>query len=189
MKTRTRNALLLICVISGIVAASLWPDSKPMTESEIATQDFADKPMAPTVVLPLLQGPKQLSEFRGKVVLLNFWATWCAPCIAEMPKQLELVASLPQDVIMIAVASDDSDADIIKFTYKLPTYAQDILKSDQVFIALDKDRSVTQDTFQTLRLPETIIIDPQGRMVRKIVGDSVDWNAVEMKDFLLALAK
>ena len=114
---------------------------------------------------------RHINDFREKTVILNFWATWCAPCVIEMPQLFEIAASR-DDIVLIALSSDLNTEALDKFLAKMN---QKHLKSGNIVIALDQKRMITQGTFGTYRLPESIIISPEGKMLRKVVG-AVDWT-------------
>lgn len=129
-----------------------------------------------------LKRPVSLSDFRGRVVLLNFWASWCAPCVIEFPKLRDLARDYPGQIAVLAISSDRGQAEIDRFLKK-----SGIAPAENLLISLDAERHISQDLFQTIRLPETFIIDPEGRMVRKVIGDT-DWTGEEMRAYLTALA-
>lgn len=126
---------------------------------------------------------KSLSEFRGKVVLLNFWASWCAPCVIEFPKLATLAKENPDTLVVIAVSADSDRNDISRFLKKA-----NHKPAPNFLLVHDEGKTISQDLFQTIRLPETIIIDPDGNMVRKVIGDT-DWTGNEMKSYLSSLVK
>lgn len=131
---------------------------------------------APEFALNDGQHAIDLRSLRGQVVVLNFWATWCAPCIAEMPSLEMLQQELPQ-VKVVAVAFDE-DA---------PTY-QAFLKRRPVplFTVLDAKQSASA-AYGTFRPPETYVIDKTGRIRRKFIG-SQDWTSPEILDYLRQLS-
>ncbi len=110
----------------------------------------------------------KLSDFKGKTILLNFWASWCPPCIKELP--LLSQAAAEEDVILIALSSDIDEKSMKAFLKKNKIDSQ----TKNIYFAWDKNGTVTQNTFQTFRLPETILIDDSLAMRSKIIG--ADWN-------------
>jgi cytochrome c biogenesis protein CcmG, thiol:disulfide interchange protein DsbE len=128
-----------------------------------------------------------LSQFRGKVVVLNFWATWCPPCIEEMPSLVQLQKSFQgTDVTVVAVSVDDDPDAYHKF---LKDHSIDLLtvrdpggpKKDQGVTAAVASR------YGTFKFPETYIIDRNGRIQRKFIGP-IDWEQQEIMEYLAAIS-
>jgi peroxiredoxin len=118
---------------------------------------------APEFTLQSLEGkPVHLSDFRGKAVLLNFWATWCAPCKIEMPWFVELQKQYSaQGLQILGVAMDDaSPADIAKF-------AKDLGVDYPILIGKE---DVGEAYGGVQFLPATFYIDREGRVVDKVFG-------------------
>ncbi len=118
-----------------------------------------------------------IEDFQGKTVILNFWATWCPPCIVEFPELLNIAANT-QDVVLIALSNDLQKSAVDTFISKQDS---SLISHPDIVIAMDKNRDITQDIFQSFRLPETIIINPQGKMVRKIIG-IIDFDTFSLTD-------
>ena len=116
-----------------------------------------------------------LSRLRGKIVLLNFWATWCAPCIDELPSLMELQRRMPQ-VEVIAISRDED-----------PDAYQRFLKKYQVDLHTVRDPSLkVQDLYGTVQIPETYVIDKQGVLRRKFVS-AQNWTSPEIMEYLAKL--
>ena len=118
---------------------------------------------APDFVLPSLDGRKvKLSDFRGKAVLLNFWATWCPPCKVEMPWFEDLQKQYARDgLVVLGVAMDDTEpATIAKF-------ASDLGVNYEVLLGTDK---VSDDYGDVQYLPTTFYIGRDGTIVDKMTG-------------------
>jgi cytochrome c biogenesis protein CcmG/thiol:disulfide interchange protein DsbE len=119
-----------------------------------------------------------LATYRGKVLVLNFWATWCPPCIEETPSLNAMAQQLAGTSVRVLGISVDSDPDIYRrflAQYKItfPT-------------ALDPDYSIPH-RYSTVKIPETYIINQRGIVTRKIVSAS-DWTAPDMLQYLRDLA-
>ena len=127
-----------------------------------------------------------ITTFRGKPVIVNFWATWCPTCLNEMPAILDLVQSFEGRVILLAISSDHTPEDINRFLKKQPEEIKAALDQDYIKVVFDENRAITHDIFLTERYPETIILSPKGEMIRKIVG-GFEWNGQEIRDFLSSL--
>ncbi len=113
-----------------------------------------------------------LSKLRGQVVVLNLWATWCAPCVAELPSLLELHRRMP-NLAIVAVSIDQDDVVYRNF-----------LKRHHVDLITVRDASQQVNaTYGTRQIPESYIIDRSGILRRKLVN-SQDWTDPEMISFL-----
>ena len=113
-----------------------------------------------------------LSSFSGRVVLVNFWATWCKPCESEMPAMERLYRALPrEDFELIAVAIDDKEADVRAFQDRYRLSFPILLDLDQAIYA----------SYQTMGVPESILVDREGRIVERYVGPR-EWDAAEYED-------
>ena len=125
--------------------------------------------------------PASVGDFAGKVTVLNLWATWCPPCLKEMPALNELQAALKDSgaqVVTVAVQSGGraKAKDFLKenMLYELPAYAD--------------ERNALPREVGILGLPTTLILDPQGREIGRVQGDA-EWNAPEAEALLRRLAE
>jgi cytochrome c biogenesis protein CcmG, thiol:disulfide interchange protein DsbE len=118
-----------------------------------------------------------LSQFRGQIVVLNFWATWCPPCIEETPSLVRMQARMKdKGVVVLAVSIDADDAAYHKF-----------LKDYSVNMVTVRDEArKASNLYGTFGWPETFIIDRTGVVRRKFIG-AVDWTSPEITDFLTKL--
>ena len=131
---------------------------------------------APLFALDDGQHTVNLGKLRGQVVVLNFWATWCAPCIEELPSLEELQQQVPK-VKVVAVATDEDAASYQAFLVRRPIPLLTVFDASQ-------SSNVKYGTF---RFPETYIIDKQGVIRRKFIGPQ-DWTSPEIVDELRKLA-
>jgi len=118
-----------------------------------------------------------LSQFRGQVVVLNFWATWCPPCIDETPSLVQMQARLKsKGVVVLAVSIDADDAAYHKF-----------LKDYSVNMVTVRDEAKKASSlYGTFGWPESYVIDRNGVIRRKFIGP-VDWTSPEVTDYLSKL--
>ncbi|MFZ0814626.1 MAG: TlpA disulfide reductase family protein [Candidatus Sulfotelmatobacter sp.] len=115
-----------------------------------------------------------LSQLKGQVVVLNFWATWCPPCIEEMPSLVEMQQRMKAKGVTVLAVSVDADAG---------SYHQ-FLKEHGVNLLTVRDADMkTNNLYGTFKFPETYIIDRNGVVRRKFIG-AVDWMEPEVIDFL-----
>jgi cytochrome c biogenesis protein CcmG/thiol:disulfide interchange protein DsbE len=128
---------------------------------------------APDFTLTDSQHTVALSQLRGKPVLLNFWATWCPPCVEEMPSLVQLHKQLGDKVTILAVSEDADDAAYKQF---VRDHGIDLLT------VLDVKRD-TNEVYGTFKFPETFVIDKDGKIVRKFIG-AQNWTAPDIVDYL-----
>jgi cytochrome c biogenesis protein CcmG/thiol:disulfide interchange protein DsbE len=115
-----------------------------------------------------------LKQFRGQIVVLNFWATWCPPCVEEMPSLVEMQRRMKAKGVTVVAVSIDVDEN----AYRL------FLKQHGVDLLTVRDPGQkTPNLYGTHMWPETFIIDRNGVMRRKFIG-AVDWTEPEITDFL-----
>ena len=118
-----------------------------------------------------------LSQLRGKTVVLNFWATWCAPCVEEMPSLVQMQQKLGSNGIeVVAVSIDDDEQAYRKF-----------LKDHDIDLTTVRDpQKKSASLYGTFKWPETYIIDRNGVVRRKFIGPQ-DWLGPEIVDYLKKL--
>lgn len=109
-----------------------------------------------------------LAQYRGQVVLVNFWATWCAPCVEELPSLLQLHRRLPQLVILgISIDQD-------------PQAYRNFLAENHITFPTVRDASqATMHRYGTVQIPESYVIDRSGRIARKYIS-AQDWTNPEI---------
>jgi|SRR5215471_7197101 len=118
-----------------------------------------------------------LSDYRGKIVVLNYWATWCPPCVEETPALIELNKRIsPRNGVVLGVSVDEDEQAYKKF---IQDHGIDFPTSR------DASKKSAQD-YGTLMYPETYIIDRKGKIARKVIGPQ-DWNSAEMVAYFDAL--
>ena len=116
-----------------------------------------------------------LAKLRGKVVVLNLWATWCAPCVEELPSLLAMQKEHPE-IAVVAVSADQDDAVYRRFLVRHQVDVTTVRDSDQKVNAM----------YGTVQIPETYIIDRQGVLRRKFIG-AQDWTGKEISEYLRKL--
>jgi peroxiredoxin len=158
---------------------SLHAGDRPDISGQSLTEN-PDRPTAPDFEIPDIDGElKRLSDYRGKVVVLNFWATWCPPCRDEMPAMQHAWEQVrDQNVVFLAVNIGETADEIFTFT---GDYDVDFP------LLMDQDSSVIKQ-WPIRGLPTTYVIDPEGRLAYRAIGGRA-WDAPEILDKLRALAE
>jgi peroxiredoxin len=115
-----------------------------------------------------------LSQFKGQIVVLNFWATYCAPCVEELPSLVQMQQRMrPNGVTVLAVSLDDDENSYHQFLKEHNVNLLTVRDPDQKSARL----------FGTARIPESYIIDRKGVVRRKFFG-AVDWSAPDTMAYL-----
>lgn len=142
-----------------------------LKESKVLIAGLGESPEAFT-------SQDQLVKFlAGKVVIINFWASWCPPCMAEMPSLLRLAREQKNEVILLSINQDDSAPEARKFFALFPK----VLQKNLIVLA-DEGRSWS-GRFQVSKLPETFIYDRHGSFKQRLAG-AVDFNSSAFMDLL-----
>jgi len=149
-----------------VVLAGCYGGSRP-TRIGSAAPDFTVKDDARSI---------SLHDLKGKVVLLNFWATWCPPCVEEMPSLVALQTKMKDKVTVLAISVDVDEGAYKKF-----------VKDHGVDLLTVRDPDEKSNTlYGTFKYPETYVIDRDGVVRRKFVGP-VDWTNPDIVQYLSKL--
>ena len=160
----------LICAVVLLVAFAALGCSKKQDAPAVKGK------LAPDFTLNDLSGkPVQLSSLKGKVVLLNFWATWCPPCREEIPSMVRLNQAMQgKPFQMLAVSIDEGGKDAVEAFFRKGGVSLPAL--------LDSDGKVAR-RYGTTGVPETFVIDAKGVIVEKVIGPE-DWSSPDVLAFL-----
>ena len=178
----------LVTVAAGLIfvgAFLFWKEKSAPVESEKGVQNIEamEKNGLMGFSGTTLQGEKfKLADFSGKVVVLNFWASWCGPCVEEFPSLLRLAEEMKGKMILIAVSGDSSREEIDLFMKQLKGWEKPWVK-----VMWDQDRSLTQ-LYDVERLPESFVTDRNLHLVKKIIG-SVDWYTPDSVQYVNEVLK
>jgi cytochrome c biogenesis protein CcmG/thiol:disulfide interchange protein DsbE len=170
--SKSARAIVLVLFLGG--AAAFYLGHRRDAKSGVAVGESA-----PDFTLPGLgRGSLALANYKQQVVVLNFWATWCPPCVEETPSLEKFATRVqPMGVTVIGVSVDQDQAALEKFVsdYHL-SYP----------VALDPERTLAA-RYGTFQFPETYIIDRNGRVAEKIIGP-IDWQDPRIFSFVETLA-
>jgi peroxiredoxin len=118
-----------------------------------------------------------LNQFRGQVVVLNFWATWCPPCTQELPSMMDMQNQLRSRGVVVLGVSIDVDDD---------AYHRFLKQRSVNFVTVRDPEQKVAGMYGTSGWPESYIIDRQGVLRRKVVGP-INWESPEVMQFLTKL--
>lgn len=172
------NKLVIVLVSIAILALAfgvVWMQSskyEPLTVGKVA----------PDFNLPDLNEKEiRLSDFRGKVVFLNFWATWCKPCREEMPSMEILYKNFEKDGLVILAISIDR----VTTKKDIPPFVKAL---NLTFPILIDSWGQTDKRYKLMGVPETYIIDQQGILREKVIGPR-DWTILDNLQVVTQLLK
>ena len=136
----------------------------------------------PDTVFYLADGKEaQFSDYAGKAIVLNFWATWCPPCREEMPSLDRLAAGHgSEDLVVMTLSLDRGEDSLIRAFY-------DEIGADSLDIYHDPSMSVSR-AMRVFGLPTTLLIDHRGKVVAQLVG-TAEWDSPEALAAILPLAE
>ncbi|NOT96861.1 MAG: TlpA family protein disulfide reductase [Nitrospira sp.] len=170
------SRLLIVLVgaaILAVVFGIVWMQS---AQYELLT---VGKPAPDFALTDLNDKPQRLSDFRGKVVFLNFWATWCKPCREEMPSMEVLHKNFEKDGLVVLAVSIDR----VTTTKDIPPFIKGM---NLTFPVLIDSWGKTDKPYKRMGVPETFIIDQQG-VIREIVIGPRDWTRLDSLQVLTTL--
>lgn len=170
MTTAFRAPLLFVCMAALLSACGQAPAPDALVEGR----------RFPVLTLTNFDGSREsLEQYHGKLVVLNVWATWCAPCRQELPGLERLHRRLDPARFAVVGLSVDSEHDI----------AQEYLLERGITFKsyLDVDAAVASRLLEIRAYPDTFIIAPDGVLLRRIVGER-DWDRPEIAEILQAAA-
>lgn len=167
------NLIILLIVIFAAGGWTYWQDTQnaPQVSDYVPKETNSTLEVVDDIQFNLIDDETiNLYEIKNKTIIIHFWATWCAPCLVEFPNIIKLAQQTKKDVVILAVSTNEKKEDIDRFLNKLDL---DIPKN--LMIAHDPDKTITQDTFKTIKLPESFILTPDYGIYKKIIGASDEW--------------
>jgi peroxiredoxin len=175
--------ILYLAVVAGVVSVVLLAWARRDTYVPVA----AGHP-APAFLAHDLQGnPTGLESFRGKVILLNLWATWCTPCKEEMPSMQRLYDQVDDEGFEVVAVSIDLAPDARPgenpLGGKLKAFTDSL---GLTFTVLHDPAGTIAETYQTAGVPESFVIDGSGVIVREVPGP-LAWDRPEEVEFIRRL--
>jgi thiol-disulfide isomerase/thioredoxin len=174
---------LPLAAAAGTLAVALWP-RKPVAETLPPLAEALEKlnppgPLPDAAFVTRDGVSHHLSEFQGHGMVVNMWATWCAPCVAEMPSLQALSKALaPQDIAVLPLSSDRGGAETVAAWYE----AHGITALP---VLMDPKGAMAR-AFDARGIPTTVIISTAGRVVARLEG-AADWSSPEAQTLIRKL--
>jgi thiol-disulfide isomerase/thioredoxin len=163
----------------GLAGDGLATDVAALREGDMKKLALHAAPVAvaDAVFLDQDDGEHRLSSWQGKWVVLNFWATWCAPCREEMPSLLRLQQAMPELVVLPVATGRNSVDGILRFYEEAGVTALPVLRDA---------KSEFARTMGVMGLPVTVVLNPDGAEVARLIGDA-HWDSENAQAVLAAL--
>lgn len=179
MKTHLKALIVTALVFAGLVA-TYYVFSPQKLDLESALVKKADTLALPAMDLTTLVGTSlNMKSFAGKTIIFNFWASWCAPCIEEVPSLVSLAKEDP-NIVVIAVSGDENKDDIHAFLKSFPGF-----NKPPIYVVQENARALMEQ-FDVQKLPESFIFSPKGEMVKKISG-TINWHTADSLEYFKIL--
>jgi len=180
LPARVRTAIDTLRQVSAVGPAVKAPAAKPATTHRVVRglQPYKGNPLPPPLQLFDLDGRTQdLTQLRGRVVLVNFWASWCPPCVREMPSMQRLkekLAGRPFTILAVNMAEPDKDvrAFLSKMNVDFP-------------VPMDRDGAVLKG-WKVFVFPTSFVLDAKGNIRLGVFGE-VEWDSPEVMEKVVEL--
>ncbi len=178
MRIRKKILLLLIvAIVLSLFTFVLLKSSRDSQKDQVSRLKFMAREgeVAPDFTLPSLKGQwVSLKDYRGKIVFINFWATWCPPCREEMPSMESLYQKLKgHNFVMLGISIDVKGEEVVR------PYVKEL--GLNFTILLDTKNEISR-LYGITGVPETFIIDQNGAIIMKIIGPR-NWMEKQWLDF------
>jgi len=170
-----KNSIRTAAVVAAVVAVAFGYVRLAQNKGYALRKGSA----APGFDLPSLDGKAvDLASYRGKVVVLNFWATWCPPCVAEMPSLERLHRTLgPEGLAVVTISTDEDEAALRAFV-KEHALTLPVLR--------DPGGRGPASAYHTTGYPETFVLDRSGALLQHTVGPA-EWDSAQALDYFRGL--
>lgn len=177
MKTHIKALAITSLVFLGLVGLYVFFDTKNSAATvPVTTLKNAPKFNLPDGDLTGLDGQSlSLKNFKDKIIIFNFWASWCSPCIEEVPSLISLAKADP-NIVIIAVSGDQNKDDITAFLKSFPGF-----NKPPIYV-VQENAKVLMDQFKVDKLPESFIFNTKGEMVKKISG-TINWHTPDSIEY------
>ncbi len=180
------KGIIGVLIAAGVLGSVWWVYRETLLEGMKASEgaralNEMEEKGVPDVMLTGLDGKSyDIKQFQDKIVIVNFWASWCAPCVEEFPSMLKLAAQLPNDLVIVAISGDQDTSAVQAFLKVFPD------RPENFKIFMDSDQAIAKK-FGTQVLPESYVLTRGLKIFRKIVGTE-KWDTEQAVQFFKDLA-
>ena len=171
-----KKNLLIIVAVAAVVAATYWADRatrvKKGVSTNVAGHDAAAGSPAPELALKDLEGKTlALSQYKGKVVLVNFWATWCEPCQVEIPWLIEMQQKYAaKGFTVLGIAMDEEGEKVVTPWVEKERFDVNGSKSQMNYPIVIGDEAAADKFGGLLGYPTSVLVSRDGKVVKRITG-------------------
>ena len=173
--------LLLLVAVAALTVGLMALDYQHGATRLEAAESATAQPLVPDFTITPFSGEAiEMQQLRGRYVLVNAWASWCPPCVKEMPDLLALAQEYPQRLTLVTLSADRSVEAATSF---LARYGEPDANMLHMF---DAGQAIARETLQIYRYPESILVGPSGQMVRKYAGLLMPEDLAEIRALINA---
>jgi thiol-disulfide isomerase/thioredoxin len=177
-KSRFLTAALMVApMICGVLYGIGVAYAKPAMPAPLTAETKA-APVPQSAFVDAAGGKHKIGDFKGKYVLVNLWATWCAPCVQELPSLVKLQAAVPGIKVLAVDVGHDTPQ-------KAAAFLKDH-KADSLGVNVDTELALLH-AFGAYGLPTTVLIDPSGKEIAKAQGPA-EWAGPQFVAYFKSLA-
>lgn len=182
IKSLTSLIIIILVILTIVLNATYTPPVKNVNQAQeeniIANneENISGKQVPNFSFTTIDNKSGDIKSIKNNVIIINFWASWCKPCIEELAYMINLTYKYPGKIALVAVSIDEMPDDITKFLSKLKDTKP---YSNNIFWIWDSKRDISLKTFNTKLVPESIIIDNKRIMQKKIAGYT-DWKDAKL---------
>lgn len=169
------SVVVLFCLI-GFGGYNIF--FKTQSSNEVSVQPQVQERVSelPSKSLKLIDGGSLApAKLKNKIVIMNFWASWCAPCIEEVPSLIELTKK-NKDIVVLAISGDSKTEDLQAFMKSFPGFNQ-----EPFYQVWDNNADLLKN-YSISKLPESFIFNRKGEMIKRVSG-TLNWNTPDSIEF------